>query len=240
MIHHYSEIKIAALNRRFEQASAREMITWATETFQSSLTFACSFGAEDMVVLDLLLRADPEAHVFLLDTGRLPQETYDVIERSREYFGRDFTVFVPMTDALETLLQAGGPNEFYRSREARQACCRIRKVEPLARALNGRTAWLTGLRREQSVTRSTLPFVEGDAAHGGMLKLNPLAEWSEAQVWAYIREHALPYNRLYDNGFSSIGCAPCTRAVRVGEELRAGRWWWETAEQKECGLHLKG
>lgn len=220
--------------------TARDVIAAAVHRYGDGLTFACSFSAEDMVVLDLLLRADPGAAVFLLDTGRLHQETYDVIEETRRFYGRTFTVYVPQTEALQALLDAEGPNSFYRSIEARKACCRVRKVEPLARALAGKTAWLTGQRREQAVTRARLPEVEIDAAHGGIAKINPLAAWSEADVWAYIREHGLPYNALHDRGFPSIGCAPCTRAVAPGDDARAGRWWWEAPEHKECGLHLKG
>lgn len=223
-----------------EGLPAGEIIAAAVREFGAGLAFACSFGAEDMVVLDLLLRADPSASVFLLDTGRLPQETYDLVEEARRRYGRDVAVFVPQPDALQHYLTTEGPNAFYRSRAARQACCRIRKVEPLVRALAGKAAWLTGLRREQAVTRTALPVVEIDHAHGGLLKINPLAEWTVGQVWAYIREHGLPYNALHDRGYPSIGCAPCTRAVLPGEDPRAGRWWWEAAEHKECGLHLKG
>jgi phosphoadenosine phosphosulfate reductase len=220
--------------------AATDTITAAVRQFGDGLTFACSFSAEDMVVLDLLLRVDLRASVFLLDTGRLHQETYDAIEATRRFYGRTFTVYVPETLALQRLLDTEGPNNFYRSVAARKVCCRIRKVEPLARALAGKAAWLTGQRRAQAVTRATLPVTEIDAAHGGMMKINPLAAWTEAEVWAYIRERSLPYNVLYDHGFPSIGCAPCTRAVAPGEDVRAGRWWWEAPEHKECGLHLKG
>ena len=223
----------------FDEYDAFAIVRWAVECFGSQLTFACSFGAEDMVVLDLLLHADPQASVFLLDTGRLHQETYDVIEATRQFYGRVFTVYVPQTSALQHLLDADGPNSFYRSREARKACCSVRKVEPLTRALAGKAAWLTGLRREQAITRIVLPIVEIDEGHGDMLKINPLATWSEEQVWAYIRTQGLPYNALHDRGYPSIGCAPCTRAVAPDEDVRAGRWWWEEPEHKECGLHLR-
>ena len=229
---------INILNQQLANATAEEIIAWAVQTFGDELTFASSFGAEDQVVLDILLRTNPHASVFLLDTGRLHQETYDVIEQTREHYGRDFTVYVPQTDALQQLLDAEGPNSFYHSREARTACCQVRKVEPLARALAGKDAWLTGLRRSQSVTRTGLSVTEIDSTHGGILKINPLLEWSEAQVWAYIHAHNLPHNALHDRGFPSIGCAPCTRAIKPGEELRAGRWWWEEPGHKECGLHL--
>ena len=229
---------IETYNEKLVTATAEEIVAWAVQTFGEGLTFASSFGAEDQVVLDILLRIDPQASVFLLDTGRLYQETYDLIARTRERYGRSFTVYVPQTEALQGLLDAEGPNSFYRSREARESCCQVRKIEPLARALAGKTAWLTGLRRTQSITRVALPVVECDNAHGGIVKINPLAEWSEEQIWTYIREHHLPYNTLHDKGFPSIGCAPCTRVVKPGDDLRAGRWWWEEPEHKECGLHL--
>ncbi|OPZ87214.1 MAG: Thioredoxin-dependent 5'-adenylylsulfate reductase [bacterium ADurb.Bin429] len=223
-----------------EQMTAPTRVAWAVREYGAGLTFACSFGAEDMVVLDLLLGADPAASVFLLDTGRLHQETYDLIQRTRERYGRVFTVYVPHTEALQSLLDADGPNGFYRSRDARLACCRVRKVEPLARALAGKAAWLTGLRREQAVTRGALPVIERDDTHGGIAKINPLADWRNEDVWTYIHDHDLPYNALHERDFPSIGCAPCTRAVQPGEDARAGRWWWEAPEHKECGLHLKG
>ncbi len=234
------EQETGAVDAWLTALTAPERIRWAVETYRDRLTFACSFGAEDMVVLDLLLQAEPHASVFLLDTGRLHQETYDLIARTREHYGRCFTVYVPRTEALQALVSGDGPNLFYRSRAARQACCRVRKVEPLARALAGKAAWLTGLRREQAVTRTLFPFAEIDETHDGILKLNPLADWHETQVWAYLRAHGLPYNALHDRGFPSIGCAPCTRAIQPGEDIRAGRWWWEAAEHRECGLHLHG
>ncbi len=230
---------IGTLAAQLTGADAAEVIVRAVREFGERLTFACSFGAEDMVVLDLLLQADRHASVFLLDTGRLHQETYDLIDRTREHYGRIFTVFVPQTEALQALLDDAGPNSFYRSRDARKACCHVRKLEPLARALAGKAAWLTGLRREQGITRTALPVVEVDAMHGGIVKINPLAAWSEEQVWAYIHTRGLPYSMLHDRGFPSIGCAPCTRAIQPGDDLRAGRWWWEAPEHKECGLHLK-
>ncbi|MHB9133356.1 MAG: phosphoadenylyl-sulfate reductase [Armatimonadota bacterium] len=239
MVSLYIAEAIDNIDQQHTKYSAAERIAWAVKEAGRDLTFAGSFGAEDMVVLDLLLAADPQASVFLLDTGRLHQETYDVIEAARQRYGRNFTVYAPDTAALETLLREQGPNSFYQSVEARKACCRIRKVKPLARALSGKKGWITGLRREQAVTRAYLPFVEIDIVHARMLKFNPLADWSEEQVWTYISEHELPYNALHDRGFPSIGCAPCTRAVEPDEDLRAGRWWWEQPEHKECGLHLK-
>ena len=239
MAQRYDPDYLKELNDALTSKTAAEFITWADKTFGDGLTFACSFGAEDMVLLDLLLKARPTATVFILDTGRLHQETYDLIEQARQFYGRNFTIFAPRTEALEQLLAEQGPNSFYLSIEARKSCCKVRKVEPLSRALAGAAAWLTGLRREQAVTRASLPLVELDEPHGSILKLNPLADWSEEHVWDYLRLHEVPYNALHERGFPSIGCAPCTRAIAPGEDLRAGRWWWEAPEHKECGLHLK-
>lgn len=226
--------------RRLEEMPAADRVAWAVREHGQGLTFACSFGVEDMVVLDLLLRADPHASVFALDTGRLHQQTYDLMERARRHYGRSFAVYAPNAAALEALVGEHGPNSFYRSVGARKECCRIRKVEPLARALAGRTAWLTGLRRAQAPTRGLLPFAEIDRAHGGIVKLNPLADWEATGVWAYVSSRRLHYNDLHDREFPSIGCVPCTRAVAPGEDIRAGRWWWEAPEHKECGLHVRG
>jgi len=229
--------EIQLLNEKMESQSPPEIVAWASRHFGADLALASSFGAEDMVLLDLLLKADPGGRVFVLDTGRLNQETYDVIEAARARYGRGFELFAPRTEALEALLSEQGPNGFYASVDARHGCCHVRKVEPLARALATAQAWITGQRRSQSVTRAHLRFAERDMEHGGILKLNPLAAWSEAQVWDYIRLHDLPTNALHAQGYPSIGCAPCTRAVAPGEDIRSGRWWWEQPEHRECGLH---
>ena len=220
-------------------ASAQEVARWALENFGGDVTFACSMGAEDVVLVDILAKIDRTATMFFLDTGRLNQETYDVMERLREKYGVEFETYHPLTEAAQSLLATKGPNSFYESVENRKECCGIRKVEPLRRALTGKRAWITGLRRAQAVTRTELPKVERDDAHGGILKINPLADWSQEDVWDYIRANGVPYNALHDRGFPSIGCAPCTRAVAPGEDLRAGRWWWENPDQKECGLHVR-
>lgn len=219
-------------------ASAEEVVAWAVETFGDKVALASSFGAEDVVLIDMLSRATDSTHVFFLDTGRLHQQTYDVVEEVRSRYGIRIEVYFPQTEAVETLVRERGPNSFYNSVEDRKGCCRIRKVEPLSRALSGLDAWITGLRRNQSVTRGELAKIEDDPAHG-IVKINPLADWSEEDVWNRIRERDIPYNKLHDGGFPSIGCAPCTRAIAPGEDLRAGRWWWESPEQKECGLHIK-
>jgi phosphoadenosine phosphosulfate reductase len=199
---------------------------------------ASSFGAEDMVLTDLIARHGLPIRVFTLDTGRLPEETHALIERTREHYGLPVDVYVPDTRAVQQYVRAHGSNAFYRGVELRQRCCAIRKTEPLARALVAKGAWITGLRRAQSPTRAEVAIEEFDARHG-LPKFNPLADWSEEDVWAYIRTHGVPYNALHDRGYPSIGCAPCTRAVAPGEDIRAGRWWWENPEHKECGLHRR-
>ena len=202
------------------------------------ITFANSFGAEDMVLTDLILSQAQPIEIFSLDTGRLPAETYTLMGKVEQHYGTKLKVFFPDATAVETLVRGHGINAFYDSVELRKACCGVRKMEPLRRALAGKKAWITGLRAAQSVTRSGLPLREVDAANG-LTKLNPLSDWSEAEVWAYIRINELPYNALHDQFYPSIGCAPCTRAVALGEDVRAGRWWWEDAASKECGLHVK-
>ena len=199
--------------------------------------FASSFGAEDMVVTNAIFTADLPIAVFTLDTGRLPHETLELLERTRSRYSRQVNVFYPIDAAVDEYVSTHGANAFYESVELRKRCCALRKVEPLARALAGRDAWITGMRREQSMTRTELALREFDAAHG-LVKFNPLADWSQEQVWAYIRHHKVPYNALHDRGYPSIGCEPCTRAVRPGEDIRAGRWWWESRDSKECGLHV--
>ena len=200
--------------------------------------FASSFGAEDMVLLDLIAQHAPGIGVFTLDTGRLPEETLGLIDRARARYGLPIDVYFPEPSRVESFVRAHGVNAFYSSVDLRRTCCAIRKTEPLARALAGKRAWVTGLRREQSVTRAELAYREFDDVHG-VPKFNPLADWSEEDVWTYLRARQVPYNALHDHGYRSIGCAPCTRAVEPGEDVRAGRWWWENPEHKECGLHRR-
>jgi len=195
-------------------------------------------GAEDMVLIDIVARNDLSIGVFVLDTGRLHSETYGLIQEIRAHYELPIKVFSPTHAALEQFMAAHGPNGFYDSIEARKACCAIRKVEPLGRALAGYGSWVTGMRREQSITRAELALEEWDGRNG-LQKFNPLADWSSDDVWTYIRANEVPYNPLHDSGFPSIGCAPCTRAVAPGDDPRSGRWWWEDAEERECGLHVK-
>ena len=225
--------------RWLEQQEPEAILEWALQKFGERVAFASSFGAEDVAVIDLIATAAPGLRIFTLDTGRLNEETYDVMERIRVRYNVAIETYFPERDEVETLERAKGYLSFRRSIDDRKECCGIRKVKPLRRALSTVDAWITGLRREQAVTRTDLPKAEIDAGFGGILKLNPIATWTHDQTWDHIRARGIPYNALHDRGFPSIGCAPCTRAVLPGEDIRAGRWWWETPEQKECGLHAR-
>ena len=220
--------------------STTDLLSWSFAKFHPRLALACSFQAEGSVLIDLIHRLrGNDFRLFTLDTGRLNQETYDCMEAIRARYGIEVEVFFPDAAQVEDMVRQHGMNLFYDSIEKRKLCCGIRKVEPLKRALNGLDCWMTGLRREQAVTRTEVQKVEIDEEHGGIVKLNPLADWTGRQIWDYIRQNKLPYNRLHDRGYPSIGCAPCTRAVQAIEDNRAGRWWWENPETRECGLHVK-
>ncbi len=214
---------------------ATRLLTLATHEF-SPVAFSTSLGAEDMVVLDMIASNDLDIEVFTLDTGRLQQETYDVLTRAEKRYGRRIRVYTPRHDLVEAFVNSRGINGFYDAIDNRKACCHARKVEPLKRALDGKKGWVTGLRAEQAATRAGLkPFAHDHVFD--LIKVNPLINWSEREIWTYIRANGVPYNALHDRGYPSIGCAPCTRAIQPGEDVRAGRWWWETPETKECGLH---
>lgn len=217
-------------------AATRATLDLIAQSF-SPAVFASSLAAEDMVITDLILRARLPIGIFSLETGRLHDETLAVLDKVREVYGYEIRLYRPQAEAVDAYVAQNGLNAFYNSIEMRRECCRIRKVEPLGRALAGNKAWITGQRRAQSSTRSDLAVQEDDPAHG-LVKFNPLADWSEEDVWHYIRTNNVPYNALHDQGFPSIGCAPCTRAIGPGEDVRAGRWWWESPESKECGLHV--
>ena len=203
----------------------------------SPAVFASSLAAEDMVLTDMILKAGLPIGIFSLETGRLHPETLEVLDKVKAKYDYDIALFRPQPEAVEAYVAQNGINAFYNSVEMRRECCRVRKVEPLGRALAGNKAWVTGQRRAQSTTRAELHVQEDDAAHN-MVKFNPLADWSETDVWNYIRDNGVPYNALHDQGYPSIGCAPCTRAIEPGEDVRAGRWWWENPDSKECGLHM--
>ena len=222
-----------------ETRSAEEVVKWALEKYGDKIALASSFGAEDMVLTDIMLKINPQARIFTLDTGRLPQETYEVMEKTREKYKAKIEVYFPDTSSVEKMVEEHGPNLFYKSIDLRHLCCKVRKIEPLNRAFSGLKAWICGLRKEQAVTRADIKKIEIDESHQGIIKVNPLADWTEKDAWDYIKKNDVPYNSLHDKGYPSIGCAPCTRAIKPGEDIRAGRWWWEKPEQKECGLHRR-
>ena len=215
---------------------AEEVLRFAAAELGGPVKLASSFGVEDVVLVDGARKVAPSLAIFTLDTGRLPEETYEVMERVRYRYEVELEVHAPEADAVEALTRAKGFYSFRDSIEGRRECCRIRKVEPLRRALAGGAGGVAGLRREQSPTRAGTAALEWDEAHG-LAKVSPLVEWTEAEVWAYVKANKVPYNKLHDRGYPSIGCAPCTRAVAPGEDVRAGRWWWENPDSKECGLH---
>jgi phosphoadenosine phosphosulfate reductase len=234
----------AGVEETFADASPYQVLRYGLKEFGAGLRIACSLGVEDMVVLHEASRAAHDLgvspRVFLLDTGRLHQETYDLMDRARDRYGIQLEVYAPETKLIENLVRTKGANSFYQSVDDRRECCNIRKLGPLKRALAGASAWVTGLRRDQGPTRAEVGIVETDHANGGLIKLNPLAHWSTERVWAFVREHRIPTHALHAQGYPSIGCAPCTRAIAPGEDPRAGRWWWEDPNHKECGLHKRG
>jgi phosphoadenosine phosphosulfate reductase len=223
----------------FECLTALEIVTWALENYQRRLGLACSFQAEESVLIDMMYRVrGSDFRIFTLDTGRLNQETYDCMDAIRKRYGVGVEVYFPDAVKVQEMVRSHGLNLFYDSVDLRKLCCGVRKVEPLNRALKDLDAWMTGLRREQAVTRADVRKIELDRDHDNIVKINPLVDWTHDDVWDYIRRHNLPYNRLHKLGYPSIGCAPCTRAVKAGEDVRAGRWWWENPVTKECGLHM--
>lgn len=230
-------LDIAQANSLLRGKSPQEILAWGFEQFGDGMTCANSYSIEDITLMHMIHTLRATAPIFSLDTGRLNEETYQVMEACRQHIGHPVEVYAPETAKLQELVQTKGPFSFYESVDNRKECCGIRKVEPLRRALSGKQAWIVGLRREQSPTRQDLDPLEVDHGNGGIYKLSPLLDWTVDQVWDYIKANHLPYNKLHDQGFPSIGCAPCTRAIQPGEDIRAGRWWWENPETKECGLH---
>lgn len=227
---------LAQAAAELDTASAEEVLRWTYSRFKR-VAIVASFQAESTVLIDLACQVVDRPEVVTLDTGRLPQETHDQIDRELAAHPLGLHVVAPEPAELAALTAEHGTNPFYHSVELRRLCCDIRKGRPLARALSGFDAWVTGLRRDQAPSRAATPVVSEDPGHGGIAKVAPLARWSEDQVWTHIRTRRLEYHELYDRGYRSIGCAPCTRAVAAGEDARAGRWWWEREQVKECGLH---
>lgn len=217
--------------------SAFQLLQLIVDRFHTKVSLASSMSAEDQVITDMLYRIGSPVNIFTLDTGRLPEETHETIAATNKKYDIHIEILFPDRQELQELVNNNGPNLFYDSVQARRQCCHVRKVLPLQRKLATLDAWITGIRRGQAVTRQTTERIEYDQAND-ILKINPLAHWTDDQVWEYIRKHNVPYNRLHDQGYPSIGCHPCTRAVNADQDIRAGRWWWEEPEHKECGLHV--
>ena len=230
--------KIEELNKKLKDYSAVEILKYFLNEYKNEAALSSSFGAEDQVLTHMMLNLDKDANIFTLDTGRLPIETYSVMDNTNLKYNIKVNVFFPKSEDVEELYKKQGINGFYESIDNRKSCCNVRKIEPLKRALKPLKIWITGLRAAQSVTRVEMPLVEWDD-NFQVIKVNPLISWSEDDVWDFIKENKVPYNKLHDKGYPSIGCAPCTRAVKEGEDIRSGRWWWENPEHKECGLHAK-
>lgn len=225
---------------KMESKSATEILKWGFEKFGDKMVLASSFGAEDVVLIDMMCKINRNlTRVFTLDTGRLNQETYDLIDKIRKKYEIIVNVYFPNANDVEKMVANKGMNLMYDSIENRKLCCNIRKIEPLKRALKQFDCWITGLRREQTITRNKILKIEIDSLNNNIIKLNPLADWTNEEIWKYIHENKIPYNELHDKGYPSIGCEPCTRAIKKGEDPRAGRWWWENDAHKECGLHWK-
>ena len=238
MTEELDDLEAGELSVEFEGAEPEELLEWAIDRFGDGLVLSTAFQEGDVALIHMAYEIDPAVQVFSVDTGRLPGETHELIEELRErYPGLRLSLLSPDAGQVQRLVDRHGPNLFYRSVEQRLLCCNVRKVQPLTRHLAGVDAWVTGLRRDQWAGRTDIRKIEIDHDHGAIVKLNPLAEWTEDEVWDYVRANDLPVHALYARGYTSIGCAPCTRAVAEGEPVRAGRWWWETNAPKECGMH---
>ncbi|HEU5445824.1 MAG TPA: phosphoadenylyl-sulfate reductase [Nitrososphaeraceae archaeon] len=232
--------EIRKIAKELESKAAPEILKWGFEKYGDKMVLASSFGAEDVVLIDMMCNINRNlTRVFTLDTGRLNQETYDLIDKIRKKYDIKVDAYFPNASDVEKMVANKGMNLMYESVENRKLCCNLRKVEPLKRALKQFDCWITGLRREQSATRNKILKIEVDTLNNNITKLNPLADWTNDEIWRYIRENKVPYNELHDRGYPSIGCEPCTRAIKEGEDPRAGRWWWENDTHKECGLHWK-
>jgi phosphoadenosine phosphosulfate reductase len=229
---------IQNLNLRFEKKPTEEILEYFLSEYKNKIVFSSSMGLEDQVITDMLMKIDNSFQIFTLDTGRLYQETYDLINKTNIRYKTKIKVFFPDAGEVEEMVNQKGINLFYESVENRKQCCYIRKIKPFQRALAGNEIWISGLRKEQSVTRTEMQLIEWDETNK-MIKINPLIDWTSDDVWIYIKKYGIPYNPMHDNNFPSIGCQPCTRAILPGEHIRAGRWWWEQLENRECGLNRK-
>jgi thioredoxin-dependent adenylylsulfate APS reductase len=233
------ELDIGELSVLFEDQEPETILGWAVEQFGAKLALVTSFQAEGMVILDMATRIDPNIRVITIDTGRLPEETYTFMEQVRDHYGVNIEVYFPDAEEVRRMITQQGINLFYKDVNSRLLCCQIRKVRPLIKALRGLSAWITGLRRGQGASRMNTRKIELDHDHGSLVKLNPLADWTEREVWDYIEARHVPQHPLYAKGYASLGCAPCTRPIQPGEDSRAGRWWWEQNGPKECGMHCR-
>ncbi len=231
-------VEIEKLNESFIGKSPEDVIEYAVKYFGNKIALSSSLGAEDQALTHMLVNISPETRIFTLDTGRVFPEVYDLLSRTGKKYKKTIEVFFPDKEDVETMVNQKGINLFYDSIENRKLCCHVRKIEPLKRAFHGLDAWICGLRAQQSVTRNDAQLFEWDAANG-LVKINPLVHWDEETLWNYIKENNVPYNKMHDKGYPSIGCQPCTRAIAEGEDIRAGRWWWENPDTKECGLHKR-
>jgi phosphoadenosine phosphosulfate reductase len=229
---------IQNLNEQFKDSDPQKVLEYFISNYKKEIAFASSMGAEDQIITHFLSQIDKSVRIFTLDTGRLFPETYSLISRTKSHFEINIEIFFPDTANIEKMVNSKGINLFYESIENRKLCCNIRKIEPLKRAFKGLKVWICGLRREQAVTRQNMQMVEWDNENQ-LIKINPLINWKEDDIWNFINKQGIPYNKLHDNGFPSIGCQPCTRSISKEEDVRAGRWWWENPETKECGLHAK-
>ena len=229
---------IEQLNQQFEGQSPEAVIQYFLSEYSGKIALSSSLGIEDQVLTDMIVKADKSTRIFTLDTGRLFPETYSLIDKTNIKYDIHLEVLFPDYTEVEKMVKEEGINLFYKGIDQRKACCRVRKLDPLKRAFQGLEVWICGLRKEQSITRQAVQLIEWDE-NNGLIKLNPLIHFTEDQVWDYIKKNHVPYNKLHDQGFPSIGCQPCTRAIQPGEDIRAGRWWWENPDQKECGLHKR-
>ena len=227
--------QVAEVNSKLK--TPEDALKWALDNVHPKLAVASSFGAEDVVVIDMLMKINPKARIFTLDTGRLNQETYDVMDAIRKKYNTEIEITFPDAKEVIEMVQTNGMNLFYDSPENRKLCCGIRKVHPLNKMLATLDGWITGLRSDQTQNRGNAQKIEIDEQHDGMIKVNPIIDWTWDQTWDYIKANDIPFNKLHDKGFPSIGCEPCTRAIKPGEDLRAGRWWWEQSSERECGRH---
>ena len=234
----FDSIKIKALNEKFRNKTPQDILEWCVKELGQDIALATSFQAQGMVLIDMLMKIDNNARIFTVDTGRLNQETYDVLDAVRSKYNNKIEVLFPDRKEVENMVNEHGMNLFYKGVENRLMCCQIRKTNPLNNYLKTLDGWITSIRREQTATRSEAEKFELDTIHDNILKVNPIVDWSEEMVWEYINSNKVPYNKLHDKGYPSIGCEPCTRAVEKGEDPRSGRWWWETDSAKECGIHF--